>query len=68
MHLRSLDREHALEGGFVVLALSFVAGLGLLLVGRLTGGVRRGQRHAEGAPPPGSVPAERHQQYASSPR
>ncbi len=68
MHLGELDRENVLEVGFVALAVSFIAGLSLLVFGRLAGGGQRGQRHAEEAPSPGSVPRERHQQYASSPR
>ena len=68
MQLRSLDRESVLEAGFVLLAAGFVAGLGLLVGGRLAGGMQRHQRHAEAAPSPGSIPAERHQQLSTSPR
>jgi hypothetical protein len=68
MQLMSLDRESVLEAGFVLLAAGFVAGLGLLVGGRLAGGMQHHQRHAEGAPPPGSIPAERHQQLSTSAR
>jgi hypothetical protein len=68
MQLMSLDRESVLEAGFVLLAAGFVAGFGLLVGGRLAGGVQHHQRHAEGAPPPGSIPAERHQQLSTSAR
>ena len=68
MPLGSLDRASVLEAGLVALALGIGAGLGVLVVGGLAGGARRGQRRAEGAPTPGRVPAERHQHYASSPR
>ncbi|MBV9356243.1 MAG: hypothetical protein JO023_12040 [Chloroflexi bacterium] len=64
----SLDRANVLEAGFLVLALGIGAGISVLVVGGLVGKARRSQRHEEDAPVPGSVPAERHQHYASSPR
>jgi hypothetical protein len=68
MDLDRLDQETLLEVGFVVVAAGFVAGLGLLVAGRLAGNTERARRHAEAAPTPGSIPPERHQQLASSPR
>ena len=68
MQLTSLCRESLLEAGFIVLAVGFLAGLGLLVSGRLAGGAQRHRRHAEAAPSPGSIPAERHQQLSTSPR
>ena len=68
MHLSSPHRESLLEAGFVLLAVGFMAGLGLLVGGRLAGGAQRYRRHAEAAPSPGTIPAERHQQLATSPR
>lgn len=68
MRLEALEREHVLEAGFLLLAAGFVAGLGLLVGGRLVGGARHHDRHAEAPPSPGSIPAERHQQLSSSPR
>jgi hypothetical protein len=68
MQLTSLDRESLLEAGFIVLAVGFLAGLGLLVGGRLAGGAQRHRRHAEAAPSPGNIPAERHQQLSTSPR
>lgn len=62
------DPETMLEAGFALLVLAFVAGLGLLVGGRLAGDVQRRGRHAEAAPQPGSIPAERHQQLSASPR
>ena len=68
VHLRRLEQEEVLEAGFVALAASVLAGLGVLVFGRLAGDARRARRHAEHAPSAGSVPRERHQHYASSPR
>ena len=68
MHLSSPDRESMLEVGFALLAAGFLAGFGMLVAGRLAGGAQRHRRHAEAAPSPGSIPAERHQQLSTSPR
>jgi hypothetical protein len=62
------DPESVLEAGFVLVAAGFVAGLGLLVGGRLAGRAQRRRRHAEPPPPPGTIPGERHQQLATSPR
>jgi len=65
----SADRESWAEVGFVALGLGVLGGLLALLFGRLSGDARRGARHAEGAPAPGSVPDHRHQNIAGpSPR
>ena len=68
LQLTSLDRESVLEVGFGLLAVGFLAGLGLLVGGWLAGGAQRQRRHAEAAPSPGSIPSERHQQLSMSPR
>jgi hypothetical protein len=68
MRLHDVDREEVLEAGFVLLAAGFVAGLGLLVGGRLAGQVQRRQRHTEAPPAAGSIPDERHQQLSTSPR
>lgn len=64
----SLEPEAVLEAGFAVLAIGFLAGLGVLIGGRLFGDTQRRGRHSEAAPAPGSIPAERHQQLATSAR
>lgn len=62
------DRELVLETGLGGVVLGIVAGLVLLVLGRISGDAQRGGRHAEGPPSVGSVPAERHQNLSSSPR
>jgi hypothetical protein len=64
----SLEPESVLEAGFAVLALGCLAGLGLLVGGRLLGEAQRRKWHAEAAPAPASIPAERHQQLSTSAR
>jgi hypothetical protein len=64
----SPEPETVLEAGFALLALGCLAGLGLLVGGRLAGDAERRRRDAEAAPQPGSIPAERHQQLSTSPR
>jgi hypothetical protein len=66
--LPTFERETALEAGFVLVTIGFVAGLGLLVGGRVLGGAQRHRRHAEQPPSPGSIPAERHQQSSPSAR
>jgi len=56
----SHDRESVLEGGLLVFALGCLAGLAALVFGGAAGRSERAARHAEDAPAPGSVPAERH--------
>lgn len=68
MHRISPEPETLLEAGFALLALGFVAGMGLLVGGRLAGDAERRRRHDEAAPESGSIPAARHQQLATSPR
>jgi len=68
VRIGGMDREGVLEAGFVLLAAGFVAGLGLLVGGRLAGQVQRRQRHTEAPPAAGSVPDERHQHLSTSPR
>jgi hypothetical protein len=63
------DRAGWLEAGLVVLGLGVLGGLAALAAGRLAGDARRGARHAEDAPSPGSVSDRRHQNIAGpSPR
>lgn len=63
------DRESWVEMGLVALGLGVLGGLAALVAGRLTGDTRRGSRHAEPGPAPGTVPDERHQNIAGpSPR
>jgi hypothetical protein len=64
----SVEPEHVLEVGFALLGVGFVSGLVLLVGGRILGDAEQRRRHAEAAPEPGSVPAERHQQLSTSPR
>ena len=64
----SLDRENVLEAGFILFGAGVMAGLGLLIAGRLVGRSQRQHRHGEPAPRPGLIPSERHQQLATSPR
>ncbi len=68
MHRISVEPEHVLEVGFALLGAGFVTGLALLVGGRIVGDAERRRRHGEGAPEPGSVPSERHQQLSTSPR
>ncbi len=68
MHRISPEPETVLEVGFTLLGVGFVTGLALLVGGRLAGDAQRRRRHAEAAPEPGSIPAERHQQLSTSPR
>jgi hypothetical protein len=68
MHRISPEPEHMLEAGFVLLAVGFLAGLGVLIGGRLAGDSERHRRRAEAAPRPGGIPAGRHQQLSTSPR
>jgi hypothetical protein len=63
------DHEAWLEVGLLVLGLGVLGGLAALAVGRLAGDARRGARHAEPSPSPGSVSDQRHQNIAGpSPR
>jgi hypothetical protein len=63
------DDESWIEAGLVILGLGVLSGLIALAFGRLSGDARRGARHAEQRPSPGSVPDERHQNIAGpSPR
>jgi hypothetical protein len=64
----SAEPETMLEAAFAVLAVVFLTGLGLLIGARLASDSQRRRRHAEAAPGPGSIPAERHQQLSTSPR
>jgi hypothetical protein len=69
MRRRLPDRETWIEGGLLLLGLGVLGGLASLIFGRLSGDARRGARHAEHSPAPGSVPDERHQNIAGpSPR
>jgi hypothetical protein len=68
VYLRCIDGESVLEAGFVVVAAALVAGLGVLVGGRLAGESRRYWRHPNPPPSPGVVPAHRHQQLSASPR
>jgi hypothetical protein len=62
------DRELVLEMGLAAAGLGIVSALALLVAGRLVGDRQRNARHADGPPPVGSVPAERHQNLSASPR
>ena len=64
----SLEPETVLEVGFAALALGFLAGLGVLIGGRLGGETQRRRRDREPTPRAGSIPAERHQQLSASAR
>jgi hypothetical protein len=66
--LESFEHEHVLEIGFVLTAVAFVAGFGILVGGRLAAAVGQRARHAESAPEVGVVPPERHQQFGTSAR
>jgi hypothetical protein len=68
VHRISPEPETVLEVGFALLAVGFLAGLGLLVGGRLAGEAKHRTRHAEAAPEPGRIPSERHQQLSTSPR
>ena len=69
MKHRLPDWESWIEGGLVLLGLGVVGGVASLVFGRFSGDARRGARHAERTPAPGSVPDERHQNIAGpSPR
>ena len=63
-----LEREQILEAGFVLTGVGFVAGFILLVAGRLAENRRREHLFVEPAPPLSSIPAERHQHLAPSPR
>lgn len=65
MSARLPDRETLLEVGLAAAAGLLLAGLGVLLAGRLKGAAKRRQRRSEGPPAPGSVPDERHQHTAA---
>lgn len=58
----TLDQELLLEAGAALLGAGLLGGAALLALGRASGHARRGQRHREQPPSPGSIPAERHQQ------
>jgi len=62
-----MDREAILEAGFLLLAVGFLSGLGLLVGGRLFGDRHRRRGFAE-VVPAGAVPAERHQHLSPSAR
>jgi hypothetical protein len=62
------DRELALEVGFGLVGAGILSALALALAGRVWGAAQRGARHAQAAPPAGSVPAERHQNLLPSAR
>ncbi len=57
----NLDREMLLEAGLVLFGMGLLGGLGILMLGRAKGKVQHHQQHAKGAPSPGSLPTERHQ-------
>ncbi len=60
-----LDRELALEAGFVLFGALLLGGLGILVAGRLGGGTERARRRAQPAPRRGSVRPERHRNIAT---
>ena len=62
-----MDREAILEAGFVLLALGFLSGLGVLVGGRVFG-ERHRRRGFDDTVPAGEVPAERHQHLSPSAR
>jgi len=68
VHRLSTEPETVLEAGLALLALGFLAGLGLLVGGRLAGDAERRRRHTEPPPRNGDIPAGRHQQLSTSPR
>ena len=53
-------RESVLEIGIGLVVLLVLVSVGVLIGGRISGGAKRSQRHHEGPPSPGSVPASRH--------
>jgi hypothetical protein len=55
------DRETLLEVGLIAAGVTLLGGVALLFFGRASGSARRGKRHAEGPPSPGSVAPDRHQ-------
>ncbi len=63
-----MDRENLLEIGVVLLGAGILAGVGLLVTGRVLGSTRHGRCLSEPPPAPGAIPSERHQQLATSPR
>jgi len=60
--------ENMLEGGFVLVAAGLLAGLGVLVAGRVLGDIQRRGRHTEAPPDRGSIPPHRHQHLSPSPR
>lgn len=66
MKLDELDQELLLEIGVALLGAGLLGGAAMLAIGRASGDARRGRRHREGPPSPGSIPAERHQQTGAA--
>jgi type VI protein secretion system component VasF len=62
-----MDRKSVLEVGFVLMALGFLGGLGVLVGGRLVGDRHR-RRGFDETVPVGAVPGERHQHLSPSAR
>jgi hypothetical protein len=60
------DQETLLEIGVIAAGLVLLGGVGLLFVVKASGNAKRGARHAEGPPAPGSVPRHRHQHVQTS--
>jgi hypothetical protein len=57
---RSIDPETLLEVGFALAFLLVLGGIGIVVFGRISGGVQRGRREGEAPPRRGSVPGGRH--------
>jgi hypothetical protein len=66
MKIGKPDQELFLEIGVALLGAGLLGGAAMLAIGRVAGGVRRGGRHREEPPSPGSIPAERHQQTGAA--
>ncbi len=62
-----MNREAVLEVGFVLVAIGFLSGLGVLVGGRFFG-ERLRRRGFDEIVPPGMVPGERHQHLSPSAR
>ncbi len=55
------DPESFLEAGLMLFGLGLVGGLAVLLLGRVSGGMRRSRRMSASPPAAGSIPGSRHQ-------
>jgi hypothetical protein len=60
------DPETLLEIGLIAAGLVLAGGVALLLAGQASGRAKRGARHAEGPPAPGSASSDRHQHVQTS--